>query len=132
MIHKAIQGIAAVAAVLLLTAFGSGAPIRNIVNAPIPPNPAATMENIEKAMIRAGGTLGWKMTPKGPGNVEGVLDIRKHQAIIDITYDTKTYSVTYRTSTNLDYNEANKTIHSNYNGWIQNLDRAIQANVRTL
>jgi len=132
MINKAIQGIAAVAAVLLLTAFGAGAPIRNIVNAPIPPNPAATMENLEKAMIRAGGALGWKMTPKGPGKIEGVLDIRKHQAIVDITYDTKAYSVTYRTSTNLDYNEVTKTIHSNYNGWIQNLDKGIRAQVTTL
>ena len=132
MIHKAIQGIAAVAAVLLLTAFGAGAPIRNIVNAPIPPNPAATMENLEKAMIRAGGALGWKMTPKGPGKIEGVLDIRKHQAIVDISYDTKAYSVTYRTSTNLDYNEVTKTIHSNYNGWIQNLDKGIRAQVTTL
>lgn len=132
MIHKAIQGIAALAAVLLLAGFGSGAPIRNIVNAPIPPHPAATMENLEKAMLRAGGTLGWKMTSKGPGKIEGVLDIRKHQAIIDVTYDTKTYSVTYRASTNLDYNEATKTIHSNYNGWIQNLDKAIRAQVTTL
>src|SRR6185369_16814923 len=132
MINKAIQGIAAVAAVLLLTAFGAGAPIRNIVNAPIPPNPAATMENLQKAMIRARGALGWKMTPKGPGKIEGVLEIRKHQAIVDITYDTKAYSVTYRTSTNLDYNEVTKTIHSNYNGWIQNLDKGIRAQVTTL
>lgn len=132
MIRKAIQGIAAIAAVLLLAGFGGGAPIRNVVNAPIPPHPAATMENLEKAMIRAGGTLGWKMTPKGPGKVEGILDIRKHQAIIDVTYDTKTYSITYRDSTNLDYRPEAKTIHSNYNGWIQNLDKAIRAQVTTL
>ncbi len=132
MIRKAIQSIAAISAFVLLTAFGAGTPIRNVVDSPIPPHPAATMENIEKAIVRAGLTLGWKMTPKGPGNVQGVLDIRKHQAIVDITYDTKTYNVTYRDSTNLDYRADNKTIHSNYNGWIQNLDKAIQANIRTL
>jgi hypothetical protein len=132
MIRKTIQSVAAIAVVLLLMGFGAGTPIRNVIDAPIPPHPAATMENLEKAVVRAGLTLGWRMTPKGPGKVEGVLDIRKHQAIIDVTFDTKTYSITYRDSTNLDYKPENKTIHSNYNGWIQNLDKAIRAQVSVL
>ena len=131
MIRTAIQGIAALSAVLLLAAFGAGTPLRNVVDSPIPPHPAATMENIEKAIVRAGLTLGWKMTPKGPGTVQGVLDIRTHQAIIDVTYDTKTYNITYRDSTNLSYVPENKTIHSNYNGWVQNLDKAIRVQVTT-
>jgi hypothetical protein len=132
MIRRLFQGFAAVAAIVLLTGFGAGTPIFNVVSAPIPPNPAATLENIEKAIMRAGLTLGWQMAPKGPGRVEGVLNLRRHQAIVDITFDTKSYNITYRDSTNLDYRATDKTIHSNYNGWIQNLDKGIRAQVTVL
>jgi len=132
MIGRVFQGFAAVAAFVLLTGFGPGAPVRDVVSAPIPPNPAATMEAVEKAILRAGLTLGWQMTPMGPGRVEGVLNLRRHQAVVDITYDTKAYNITYRTSTNLDYDAARRTIHSNYNGWIQNLEKAIRAQVTVL
>src|SRR5687768_11748347 len=39
MIFRVFQGFAAVAAFVLLTGFGAGAPIRDVVSAPIPPNP---------------------------------------------------------------------------------------------
>ena len=132
MIRKIFTSFAAVAVFLLLTGFGAGAPVRNVQSAQIPPNPAATMENIEKAIIRAGMTLGWQMNPKGPGLVEGILNLRKHQAIVDITYDSKTFNITYKNSVNLDYRENDKTIHSNYNGWIENLEKGIRAQVTVL
>jgi hypothetical protein len=135
MIHKTIQGIAAVAAILVLsTAFGRGSvPVINVVGAPIPQGPATTMESIEKAMVRAGGTLGWQMTPKGPGRMEGVINVRnKHHATVGITYDMKAYNITYLSSVNLNYSEADKTIHPNYNSWVMNLDKAIQAQARAL
>ena len=132
MIRRLFQGFAAIAAVVLLAGFGAGTPIYNVVSAPIPSNPAATPENIEKAVMRAGLTLGWQMAPKGPGRVEGILNLRRHQAIVDVTFDTKSFNITYRDSTNLDYRATDKTIHSNYNGWIQNLEKGIRAQVTVL
>jgi hypothetical protein len=132
MIFRVFQGFAAVAAFVLLTGFGAGAPIRDVVSAPIPPNPAATLDGVQKAILRAGLTLGWQMTAMGPGRVEGVLNLRRHQAVVDITYDVKAYNITYRTSTNLDFDASKRTIHSNYNGWIGNLDKAIRAQVTVL
>lgn len=123
---------AAVATFLLLTGFGPGAPVRDVQSAPIPASPVATMENIEKAILRAGLTLGWQMVPKGPGQIEGVLLLRKHRAVVDITYDTKVFSIAYKDSVNLDYRDSDKTIHSNYNGWIQNLEKGIRAQVTVL
>jgi hypothetical protein len=127
-----LQGCAAVAAFVLLTAFGPGTPIVNIQSAAIPANPAATMENIGKAIMRAGLTLGWQITPMGPGRAEGVLVLRRHRAVVDITYDTGSFSITYKDSVNLDYDAQEKTIHSNYNGWIRNLEKAIRAQVSVL
>ena len=45
--------------------------------------------------------------------------------VVDVKYDTKNYSITYKDSSNLDY--TGDSIHKNYNGWIQNLNRGINA-----
>ena len=127
-----LRGWMALAAFVLFTGFGRGTPIVNIQSAAIPPNPAATMENIGKAIIRAGQTLGWQITPMGPGKAEGVLVLRRHRAVVDISYDTTSFSIHYKDSVNLDYDAQDKTIHSNYNGWIRNLEKAIRAQVSVL
>ena len=130
--RRMCKSLVAVAAFLLLTGFGAGTPIYNVQSSPIPPNPAATMENIEKAIMRAGMTLGWQVASKGPCNIEATLNIRRHQAVVDITYDTKSFDIHYKDSVNLDYRDSDKTIHSNYNGWIQNLEKGIRAQVTVL
>jgi hypothetical protein len=64
------------------------------------------------------------MQQTNPGNVAGTLVVRDHKAVVDVNYDLKSYSIKYKDSTNLSYNGT--SIHSNYNGWIQNLDKAIR------
>lgn len=65
-----------------------------------------TEEDVKKAIVRAGGTLGWNMNADKPGHVLGTLYLRKHIAIVDITYDINKYSITYKDSTNLNYEAA--------------------------
>ena len=72
---------------------------------------------------RAGAGLGWVMQDQGPGLMRGTLNVRTHQAVVDIPYDTRRFSIRYVTSTNLDYNGS--TIHRNYNSWVRNLQNAI-------
>ncbi len=118
--------LASVALPATALAFGAGTPIYNVASASMPSHPAATLQTLEMAVIRAGAGLGWKVTPQGPGKAEGLLILRTHTAIVDIVYDLKSFSITYRSSINLSYRESDKTIHSNYNGWIQNLEKAIK------
>ena len=66
------------------------------------------------------------MKEEGPGVVSGTLFLRKHEARIEIPYSTTKYSITYKSSVNLD-ESADGQIHKNYNGWIQNLNRGITA-----
>ena len=132
MLERFIRGCAAIAAILLLTGFGAGAPIYNVISSPIPQNPDATMANIQKAIMRAGLTLGWQVAAREPGKLEAVLVLRTHRAVVDITHDSKTFSITYKDSTNISYDAERKTVHSNYNGWIQNLEKAIRIQVQTL
>lgn len=85
-----------------------------------------SMDNVTKAIIRAGASLGWQMKKVKDGEIIGTLYLRDHMAQVKIPYNTKDYSILYQNSSNLKYDAEANTIHSNYNGWVQNLDRAIQ------
>ncbi len=87
-------------------------------------------EDVRKAIVRAGGSLGWQLKDNGPDAMIGTLALRDHVAVVDIPYSAKQYSITYKSSTNLNYDGT--TIHSNYNGWIQNLHKAINIQLNTL
>lgn len=102
------------------------APIRNVADAPVTvaPGKTATQADVERAILRAGIALGWQMKPVKPGLIEGTLALRTHVAVVEIPYSTKSYSIQYKTSTNLQAD--GNVIHQNYNGWIENLDKGIR------
>jgi hypothetical protein len=111
--------------VVLLFVGCRAAPVYNVSSAPVVAVKSVTLQDVEKAIMRAGVGLGWQMMPRQPGKMEGVLVLRTHRAVVDITYDTAAYSIKYKGSTDMQYDGS--SIHSNYNGWIQNLDKAIRA-----
>ena len=106
------------------------APVYDVNQAPITSSRAVSMSDVEQVIRQAGASLGWQMVPKGPGNIEGTLILREHRAVVDIKYDTKTYSIKYKDSSNLQYDGTQ--IHSNYNGWVQRLDNTIRARLTGL
>jgi hypothetical protein len=91
------------------------------------------LHKVTQSIKRAGNGLGWKMKVIEPGKIVGILFLRTHMAKIEIDYDTRNYTIKYLDSENLHYQDAESSedgeahIHSNYNGWIQNLNNAIQA-----
>lgn len=89
-----------------------------------------TLDDVSAAIVRAGSALGWQMKVTKPGHILGTLHLRTHVAIVDVNYSTASYSITYKDSTNLDYDGTN--IHSNYNGWVQNLQKGIQTQLNLL
>jgi hypothetical protein len=106
------------------------APVYDVQQAPVVSARPATMADVERAIRVAGASLGWQMVARGPGAMEGTLVLREHRAVVDIKYDTKTYSIKYKDSSNLQYDGT--SIHKNYNGWVQNLDKAIRSSLGTL
>ncbi len=84
-------------------------------------------ETVYRAIRGAGQSLGWHIHKIKPGVAQGKLHLRSHTAIIRITYTRSSYSIRYAGSKNLKYNSQKHTIHSNYNSWIQNLERAIDS-----
>ncbi|MGX2039274.1 hypothetical protein ACWJKU_03960 [Methylocaldum sp. MU1018] len=118
--------IALVAAALVLLAGCRTSPVYNVYDAPVLVTGAKpyTADDVEKAIVRAGASLGWQVRKVKPGQLVGTLFIRSHMAEVDITYSKDKYNIRYKNSNNLNYDGTK--IHSNYNGWIQNLDNAIK------
>src|SRR6266850_2108885 len=115
----------ALVTVTAIAACARTAPIYNVSQMPVAAskqNPS--MDEIGKAIIRAGSTIGWQMNQVKPGQIVGSLNLRDHMAVVDVNYTAQTYSITYKDSSNLGYD--GQSIHKNYNGWVQNLDKAIR------
>ncbi len=115
---------------ILLVACLAGRPIQNIENAPV--NASVSnydLSDVTKAITRAGIGLGWQMKEETPGHIVGTLHLRKHTAIVDITYTLDDFSINYKDSTNLKYDPGNNSIHSSYNKWVGNLRNAIDAQI---
>ena len=94
------------------------APIRDVVNAPLPnATGVATPQQVDEAIWRAGRKLGWKIEPVGPGELRGTLRVKRHVAVVSITHDTKRFSIRYADSQNLRYD--GRQIHRNYVAWIE-------------
>jgi hypothetical protein len=89
-----------------------------------------TLDDVSRAISRAGQALGWQMKATTPGHLLGTLTLRTHVAIVDVDYSTTSFSIKYKDSTNLDYDGTE--IHSNYNGWIQNLEKGIRTQLSLL
>jgi len=103
------------------------APVMDVVDAPViepAGGPKLTADQVKLAIQRAGATLGWQIKEVQPFLLEGTLYLRTHMAQVNIPYSAERYSIVYKDSQNLQYD--GKNIHSNYNGWVQNLDKAIK------
>jgi hypothetical protein len=79
-------------------------------------------QRTEQIRAAAAG-LGWTTDTRQPGVMRATLNLRTHQAVVDILYDTQRFTIRYVESTNLDYDGT--MIHRNYNSWVHNLQTAI-------
>jgi hypothetical protein len=119
--------LAVLAAATALTACSTLAPIQNVENVSVSSsaNKPLTPNEVRGAIVRAGAGLGWVMKDSGPGIINATLILRTHTAEVQIPYSATSYAIVYRSSINLQ--EGGGKIHRNYNGWVQNLNRGINA-----
>ena len=115
----------AVVFLLLAVASCRTAPLYNVERAVITPPAGATMQDVDKAIIRAGAQLGWLVTQTSSGKLIARLPIRSHVAVVDISHTMEEVSIIYKDSTNLNYDAESNVIHANYNSWVRNLQNAI-------
>jgi len=107
------------------------APIHNY-DSQVTVTSSVALDKVAKEIIAAGVGLGWEMKKVKDGEIVGTLFLRTHMAQVRIPYTTKSYQIIYKSSSNLKYDAKEHTIHSNYNGWVQNLNNAIQVRLGML
>lgn len=90
------------------------------------------LKKMEEVILKAGKQLTWNMSIKKEGKIIGDIVVRGHSAKIEVLYDKNSYKINYINSTNLQYDSVNNTIHSNYNGWINNLSVTINNELEEL
>ena len=127
-----LRALIALVGILALALVGCRSnPIYNVSDAPVTTSTRSySMSDVRGAILQAGASLGWQMKIVRPGLITGTLYVREHMAKVEIPYDRHSYSILYRDSSNLDYDGTN--IHSNYNGWVQNLSAAINSRLSVL
>jgi hypothetical protein len=129
---RSLLGIVCAAGMLALGGCVTTAPIENVINAPIvvPSGKTIAPSDVATAIERAGRALGWELAAEAPGLFGARLRLRNHLAVVKIEYDQKAYSIRYADSANLEAKDG--LIHRAYNEWIENLDRAIRAQLEML
>jgi hypothetical protein len=122
-----IHTVLATLAIAIAVTGCNSVPILNVDQAPAisASGKPLNREQVRGAIVRAGAALGWQMKDDGPNMIIGSIQLRNHTATVAIPYNANSYSIKYRASTGLD--EKGGTIHKNYNGWVQNLTRGINA-----
>ena len=103
------------------------APIMNVNQAAVASSSGKplTNEQVRSSIVRAGAALGWQMKDVDANTLMATISLRKHTAVVEIPYTPTAYSIKYKSS--IELGENNGTIHKNYNGWIQNLTKGINA-----
>ena len=128
---KQIMDRVFVASLLLVALLGcrAGGSVYEVKDAPIQTSTGKelTLEQVQKAIIDAGIKQTWIMTPVKLGEMLGEYNVQSHQIHVTIPYTTKNYSILYKDSSNLRYDPAKRTIHVNYQKWIERLDNEIKA-----
>ncbi len=127
--HKTLRTGVWIGIMMAILAGCRTAPLYNVTDSAVPPATSGkthTLDNVTKAIVDAGMGLGWEMRVVRPGQIAGTLRLRSHTAIVDIPYTSASYSIVYNSSQDLNYDSVRQTIHTNYNGWIQNLNKAIR------
>lgn len=98
----------------------------------IPSSKPLSIQEVKKAIMHGAERHSWKVESESPGVIRIKLDGRKDRAVLvmDVVYDTKSYSIKYVSSEGLRYNGT--TIHSSYTRWMTNLTNSINTELRTL
>jgi len=104
-------------------------PIINLVDVPVPVNVdggSPSLKEIKSAIISGCRNNGWTALIDDERQITCSILVRaKRYAEVEIPYTEKSYSIYYKSSQKLDYDEKRQKVHRNYNKWVANLVSAI-------
>lgn len=101
----------------LVTGCGQAPTVQNINNSDYFAQ-AQAKSSVAKAIKRGASSKGWRTKIVKDGLIEANILVRsKYFVAVNIPYDAKGYKIEYKSSRNLKYDPATKTIHGSYNKW---------------
>ncbi|MEH6545381.1 MAG: hypothetical protein V7701_03065 [Sneathiella sp.] len=116
--------IVALLAVVLTGCFGRLQPVYNVNDMAVPVAlQDASTSKIDSIIKVAVTGRGWRVEDVSPGVIKATLRQRTHEAIVNIKYSNKAYSIDYVSSQDLLYDGSQ--IHRNYNRWVKTLEQDI-------
>lgn len=126
----ALAGLMAVA--LAAAGCGTSQPRASYSSLPIAAKSNPTLDQVTAAIMRAGPAKQWQMKELSPGVIEATRTWGggKHQIVVNVTYDTKRYSIVYKSSQNLKARSG--SIHWSYNREVNRLNDEIQRQTAAL
>jgi len=123
------RGLALAFLLVLPIAARAADPVLDLIDQPIAVAPDGTLPKeaeVRAAIVRACTARGWTPTQNADGTITASIWVRaKHRAEVTISMTPTTYSIKYRASENLDFNEERYRIHGNYNRWVMKLSQTI-------
>lgn len=98
----------------------------------VPAGKAFTLKDVRKAVLSGAMFHHWQMESETPGKIRIKLDGRRDRAVLvmEVVYDTKSYSIKYVSSENLKYD--GHSIHPSYARWMKNLTDAIDMQLKIM
>ncbi|MDR3049971.1 MAG: hypothetical protein LBV16_09120 [Elusimicrobiota bacterium] len=87
---------------------------------------------VRKALLEACAQRKWEASEIHDGQIEAVLKSSKYSLTVSIVYNNNGYSISYKDSDGLRYNEQKNVIHSSYIRWLENLIRDANANINAM
>lgn len=81
--------------------------------------------SMREVVVAAAHGKMWMPEDRGPNTVRCTLDVRGHQAVVDVVFTESSFSIRYVSSENLNYDAASGRISPKYNQWVRNLRREI-------
>jgi hypothetical protein len=119
-----------IAVLLVMSSAAIAAKVQNLIDVQVPANidgSSPSLEDVKTAILAGCKRKRWIPVVDEDGNITCSITVRsQHYAEVEIPYSEKDFSILYKTSRGLKYNEASQKIHRNYNKWVTLLSQAIQ------
>ena len=92
-----------------------------------------TAQDMRAAILKGCADKNWRAVEIDANTIEATTIVRgKHTVVVSIPYTAASYTINYKSSTNMNYkakSDGTFSIHPNYNKWVNNLEQAIRMNI---
>jgi hypothetical protein len=129
-----IASVLALAFVALSPAARADDPIKDIIDHKVPTLKDGTripIADVERALLDALARRKFEASVVSPGLISARFVHRWNSFEVSVPYTDMTYSVRYKDSKRMDYNEAKQRIDDSYNEWLEALEEHIQAQLES-